>query len=255
MSASDVLDAQMRAALWECCPPEVVSYLQTSAVVDEARLALVGDAQAFARKDPASNGEVLKVIQTYTSFRAVLHCRLAHAMHARAEAAQDREAIALYASMISSRGKVLSGAELHHKCKIGKRFVLDHGIGTVLGESSSIGDDCYLLGGVTLGARGIANNPNGKRHPSIGNRVQIGAFSRIFGTVSIGDDVFISPHCTITEDIPARSRVTLRTSIQIVERKMRTPLTHRIADHTLMGLSMRDGTATPEPVQGDTHEI
>ena len=204
MSASDVLDAQMHAALWECCPP---------------------------------------------------HYRLAHAIDARADRAQDCEAIALYASMISSRGKVLSGAELHHKCRIGKRFVLDHGIGTVLGESSSIGDDCYLLGGVTLGARGIANNPKGKRHPSIGNRVQVGAFSRIFGAVSIGDDVFIGPHCTITEDIPAGSRVTLRTSVQIVERKMRTPLTHRLSGRKLMVFPTRDGTAISEPAQGDAHEI
>jgi serine O-acetyltransferase len=91
-------------------------------------------------------------------------------------------------------------------------------VGTVFGETAKIGDDCYILGGVTLGACGISNNINGKRHPTIGNRVQVGAFSRIFGTVNIGDDVFIGPHCTITEDISENSRVILRTSLQVTKK-------------------------------------
>lgn len=113
----------------------------------------------------------------------------------------------------------MSGAELHPSSQIGRRFILDHGFGTVFGETVSIGDDCYVLGGVTLGASGISGNPQGKRHPSIGNRVQLGAFSRIFGCVDIGDDVFIGPNCTITQNIPSGSKVTLRSSLQILRRR------------------------------------
>jgi serine O-acetyltransferase len=129
----------------------------------------------------------------------------------------DGDESSYYASLVSSRGKMLSGAELHPRCSIGKRFVLDHGVGTVFGETAVVGDDCYVLGGVTLGAIGIAANPCGKRHPTIGNRVQIGAFARIFGCVNIGDDVFIGSHCTVTSDVPAGSKVALRSCVQIVK--------------------------------------
>ncbi|MFC0691025.1 serine O-acetyltransferase [Paraburkholderia humisilvae] len=101
------------------------------------------------------------------------------------------------------------------RCTIGKRFILDHGVGTVVGETAVIGDDCYILGGVTLGAVGIAGNPPGKRHPVLGDRVEVGAFTRILGRVEIGDEVFIGPHCVITQDVPSGSIVTVRTSVQI----------------------------------------
>ena len=83
--------------------------------------------------------------------------------------------------------------------------MLDHAVGTVIGETCVIGDDAYILGGVTLGAAGIANNPATARHPRLGDRVQVGAFARILGRVTIGDDVFIGPHCTITQDVPANT--------------------------------------------------
>jgi serine O-acetyltransferase len=74
-----------------------------------------------------------------------------------------------------------------------------------------------MLGGVTVGAYGIADNPSRKRHPTIGNRVQIGAFTGIFGAISIGDDVFIGAQCVITENIPSFSSVTARPSKQVVK--------------------------------------
>ena len=78
---------------------------------------------------------------------------------------------------------VLSGAEIHPAARIGRRFVLDHGYGTVIGETCEIGHDCYILCGVTLGARGIANNPDGKRHPRLGNNVEVGSGARVLGYV------------------------------------------------------------------------
>lgn len=114
---------------------------------------------------------------------------------------------------------MLSGAEVHFRSKIGARFIIDHGVGTVIGETSIIGDDCYILGGVTLGARGISSNASTQRHPKIGNRVQIGAFASVLGSVSIGDDAFIGPGCIVTKDVPPSARVQVKTSLQVLLEK------------------------------------
>ena len=217
MSLQEVIDTQIGAALWECCSPAYIRLVNKTGIIDEVSTELMEDAITFATKDPASKSDAFRIVQTYTSFRAVLHYRIAHAM---VRAQSDSDEACSNALLVSSRGKLLSGAELHPFCSIGKRFVLDHGIGTVFGETASIGDDCYVLGGVTLGACGISGNSLGKRHPSIGNRVQLGAFSRIFGITNIGDDVFIGPHCVITEDIPSGSKVTLRSNLQIVSQPL-----------------------------------
>lgn len=215
MDLTYAIKSQVEAALWECCSPEYIRLVNASSLVDEAIQAILEDAAAFATKDPASKNDPLQIVQTYTSFRAVLHYRIAHAMeHSFVDSSEGT----YYAAIISNRGKMMSGAELHPSSRIGRRFILDHGYGTVFGETASVGDDCYVLGGVTLGASGIAGNPGGKRHPSIGNRVQLGAFSRVFGCVHIGDDVFIGPNCTITRSIPAGSKVILRSSLQILNR-------------------------------------
>ena len=107
------------------------------------------------------------------------------------------------------------GESYNFKAEIGRDFVLDHGYGTVIGETSKIGHGCYFLGGIILGASGIANNELSKRHPNIGNNVEIGAFSRIFGNVSVGDNVFIGSNCVIVEDVPSDSKVVSRSYNQM----------------------------------------
>ena len=208
---SRIVNTQVTAALWDCCPSEFIEKIRLDGVMPIIESAIYEDAIAFSKKDPASKKDPFKVIAGYTSFRAVLHYRIANITLRLLGITNEVES---YASVISSRGKLLSGAEIHHCCTIGRRLILDHGVGTVIGETSVIGDDCYILGGVTLGASGIAGNPSGKRHPTIGNRVQIGAYSRIFGNISVGDDVFIGPNCLITNDVPPRTRVTLKASLQ-----------------------------------------
>ncbi|THA05923.1 serine O-acetyltransferase [Rodentibacter pneumotropicus] len=121
-----------------------------------------------------------------------------------------------YALFLSSKGKLLSGAEINPYARIGDRFVLDHGIGTVIGETAEIGDDAYILGGVILGAKGISSNPREPRHPKIGNNVRIGSFAKLFGKINIGNNVFIGSNCTITEDIPDNHIVTVKTKHQII---------------------------------------
>lgn len=215
MTLRRMLRAQIDVALWECCPSEMASGEEGAIWLDSVLSLCEEDAVAFASKDPAARGAPEVVVTSYTSFKAVLHYRLARALLDVAAHSASSLDIEPYALLVSSRGKLLSGAELHPRCRIGRRFVLDHGVGTVFGETVELGDDCYVLGGVTLGAAGISGNAAGKRHPTVGHRVQIGAFARVFGPVVIGDDAFIGPHCVITESVPPSSVVTVRTSHQV----------------------------------------
>jgi serine O-acetyltransferase len=205
------------SALMECCAPGVVDLVRRHPLFEFAVREVGEDLQAFASKDPASGGSPETIARGSSSFKAVAHYRLARVL---LEMAKARGPVYLElqanASLVSCRGKLMSGAEIHPNCQIGRRFILDHGCGAVIGETSVLGDDCYVLGGVTLGATGICGNPPGKRHPTLGNRVQVGAFARIFGDVLIGDDVFIGPYCTITQNIDMGSIVTLKSELQII---------------------------------------
>lgn len=199
-----IVNAQMQSALWECCHPEIVEQFTQSEVLYHTLIEqIIEDALAYCKKDPASRNCLTSILQGYTSFKATCHYRLAHIIFQKS-LHPDKE---IFATLISNRGKLLSGAEIHYKSQIGRNFVLDHGYGTVIGETTIIGDDCYLLGGVTLGATGIANNCSDRRHPKIGSNVEIGAFSKIFGSIEIGDHVFIGPNCVITENVLSHSRV------------------------------------------------
>ncbi|RFU49664.1 serine O-acetyltransferase [Paraburkholderia sp. DHOC27] len=199
-----------------CTPPHFAETAWAHACIQQACASAQEDLAAFLEKDPAARHSSVAILIGYTSYKAVLHYRLAHALIVMSE--QDpaaRDELALHALVVASRGKLLSGAEIHPRCQIGRRFVLDHGWGTVIGETTHIGDDCYVMAGVTLGATGIAANPAAKRHPTLGDRVQIGAFASVFGNIQIGDDVFVGAHCLITEDVPSNTSVTLRTTTQI----------------------------------------
>lgn len=211
----------MHAALMECCTPQMVDLIVTDPRFKEVRQSSEDDLQAFADKDPAARGRIADIAFGYCSYKAVLHYRIAHMLLKWAEVDGDPERLLeSTALLISSRGHFLSGADIHPRCKIGRRFILDHGQGTVIGETSEIGDDSYILGGVVIGAAGIAANPLGKRHPTIGNRVEIGAFARVLGHIVLGDDVFVGPHCVVKDHIPARSIVTLRSELQVVRRHL-----------------------------------
>ena len=182
-------------------------------LIQNAAQAVAEDLIAYAYRDPASRGRGELILESYASFKAVLFYRLAHLVwHFQAA---DNGEFSRMALKLSNQGKILSGAEIHPAARIGRRFVLDHGYGTVIGETCVIGNDCYILCGVTLGARGIANNPDGKRHPRLGNNVEVGAGARVLGYVSIGDNVFISPSCVITQDVPAGTKVKVVNQIQL----------------------------------------
>lgn len=186
--------------------------------VDHIAENVTEDLSSFSRKDPSANSDPLDILKTYTSFSATLHYRISNWIYKRIKNNETKVVDTSLPAQISRRGKLLSGAEIHFRSEIGKRFILDHGFGTVIGETSTIGDDCYMLGGVTLGARGISENPKTKRHPDLGDRVQIGAFAAILGAIRIGNDVFIGPNCIISQDIPDGSKVRSRSLIEIITR-------------------------------------
>ena len=104
--------------------------------------------------------------------------------------------------MLSNWVRFLTGIEIHPGATIGRRFVIDHGMGVVIGETSVIGDDVLIYHGVTLGGK---ENVRTKRHPTIGNNVMIGAESIILGNVTVGDNVQIGAGTVVTKDVPANS--------------------------------------------------
>ena len=173
-----------------------------------------GNLFVFSTKDPAAKKEPQYIRSSYSTFRTIMHYRIANVIYYYEQL--NREIRLILSRKISEDAKKDSGVEIHPAAKIGRSFIIDHGYGTVIGETSEIGDDCYLLQGVTLGAREIIG-PSGKRHPTLGNNVKIGGFARIFGPIEIGDNVSISPCCVITENIPSDHDVIIVNQLQITK--------------------------------------
>ena len=151
------------------------------------------DLETALKQDPAARNKV-EVFLTYPGVHAVWNYRISHWLWQRN--------IKLLARLFSNRARRRTGIEIHPGAKIGRRFFIDHGIGVVIGETTEIGDDVMLYHNVTLGARRFAT---GKRHPTIGNRVIIGAGAKILGPVNIADNVRISYNSVVIEDVNKNS--------------------------------------------------
>jgi serine O-acetyltransferase len=146
-------------------------------------------ARSIKRRDPAAKS-LLEVILLYPGYHAVILHRLAHffyMIHAY-----------FIARAISQLNRFLTGIEIHPGAKIGKRLFIDHGMGIVIGETSEIGDDCTLYHMVTLG--GVNLDPV-KRHPTIGDRVMVGAGASILGAINVGSDVKIGANAVVVRDV------------------------------------------------------
>mgnify|MGYP003343026530 CR=1 FL=1 len=151
------------------------------------------DLKTALEKDPAARNK-FEIFLTYPGVHAVWNYRIAHWLW--------RHRIKLLAKVFSNRARRRTGIEIHPAAMIGRRFFIDHGIGVVIGETAEIGDDVMLYHNVTLGARRFAT---GKRHPTIGNRVTIGAGAKILGPVKIADDARISYNSVILDDVSKNS--------------------------------------------------
>ncbi len=143
----------------------------------------------FAR-DPAARN-ILEVVTCYPGFHARLIHRLAHTLwYAK---------LKWLARFLSYLGRALTGIEIHPGATIGRRFFIDHGMGVVIGETAEIGDDVTLYHGVTLGG---TSWKEGKRHPTLGNGVVVGAGAKILGPIQIGAGAKIGSNAVVVKDVP-----------------------------------------------------
>ena len=146
-------------------------------------------------RDPAARS-VFEVLTAYPGIHAVLFHRLNHKLW--------NLGLKWLARFLSTFARWLTGIEIHPGAKIGRRFFIDHGMGVVIGETAEIGDDCTLYQGVTLG--GTSWNP-GKRHPTLGNNVVIGAGAKVLGPFKVGDHARIGSNSVVIKEVPAGATV------------------------------------------------
>ncbi len=146
---------------------------------------------AYKARDPAARSS-FEVWLLYPGIKATQSHRRAHWLYNHNHK--------LLARMISQRSRKKTGIEIHPGAKIGKRLVIDHGMGIVIGETAEVGDDCLLYQGVTLGGTG---KDTGKRHPTIGNNVLIGCGAKVLGPFKVGDNSRVAANAVVLEEIPS----------------------------------------------------
>lgn len=148
------------------------------------------DIQTIHAKDPAARN-TLEVLFAYPGLWALWSHRISHFLW--------HHHLKFFARWLSTITRFLTGIEIHPGAQIGRRFFIDHGMGVVIGETTEIGDDCTLYHGVTLG--GTSLNA-GKRHPTLGNNVIIGAGAKILGPITLGDNAKVGSNSVVTKDVP-----------------------------------------------------
>ena len=151
------------------------------------------DVKAVRERDPAAKSDA-EVLLLYSGMHALLAYRVSHFLH--------EKKLYLPARAVSQLARFTTGIEIHPGAKIGKGLVIDHGMGVVIGETAEIGDNCTLYQGVTLGGTG---KDIGKRHPTLGNNVLVGAGAKVLGPFKIGDGSKIAANAVVLEEIPENS--------------------------------------------------
>ena len=154
---------------------------------------IIEDLDNAISHDPAARNR-LEVALAYPGVHAIWGHRISHFLWKRG--------LKLIARIHSNAVRFTTGIEIHPAAVIGRRFFIDHGMGVVIGATSIIGDDVMMYHDVTLGARGIEQ---GKRHPTIGNDVMIGAGARVLGNVTVGDGSRISSNAVITTSLAPKT--------------------------------------------------
>ncbi len=148
---------------------------------------------SIRERDPAADSNA-EIALLYSGYHAVLAYRIAHILHKRGYKVAAR--------MISQTAKFFTGIEIHPGATIGKGLFIDHGTGVVIGETAEIGDNCTLYQGVTLGGTG---KDVGKRHPTLGNNVMVGAGAKILGPFKVGDNSKIAANAVVLSEVPSDS--------------------------------------------------
>ncbi len=151
------------------------------------------DVKAVRERDPAAKSDA-EVLLLYSGMHALLAYRVSHYLH--------QKELYLPARAVSQLARFATGIEIHPGAKIGKGLVIDHGMGVVIGETAEIGDNCTIYQGVTLGGTG---KDIGKRHPTLGDNVLVGAGAKVLGPFKIGNGSKIAANAVVLDEIPENS--------------------------------------------------
>ncbi len=156
---------------------------------------LLEDIRAYQKNDPAARSAA-EVLLLYNGLHATIDYRIAHFLHTHK--------LRFLARFVSQWSKLWTGIEIHPGAKIGRRLVIDHGTGIVIGETAEIGDDCLLYQGVTLGGTG---KDTGKRHPTLGSNVMVGSGAKVLGPFTVGNNVRIAANSVVLREVPDNATV------------------------------------------------
>ncbi len=148
---------------------------------------------AYQARDPAARSK-LEIFLLYPGVHATLYHKLSHFLY--------RHRLFFLARLVSQWARFWTGIEIHPGATIGRRFVIDHGMGIVIGETAEVGDDVLLYQGVTLGGTG---KDTGKRHPTVGNNVMIGSGAKVLGPFKIGDGARIAANAVVLQEVPPQA--------------------------------------------------
>ncbi len=151
--------------------------------------------QAYQKNDPAARSK-LEIFLLYNGVHAILCYRISHWLW--------NHKCKFLARFLSQLAKFLTGIEIHPAAVIGRRLVIDHGTGIVIGATTIIGDDCLIYQGVTLGGTGVMT---GKRHPTLGSNVMVGCGAKVLGPIYIGNHSRVASNAVVLHDVPDHSTV------------------------------------------------
>ena len=146
--------------------------------------------RAYQARDPAARSR-LEIFLLYQGVHAIIYHRIAHFFYCHH--------LKFLARLVSQWSRFWTGIEIHPGAKIGRRLVIDHGMGIVIGETAEIGDDCLLYHGVTLGGTG---KDQGKRHPTLGNNVMVSTGAKVLGPFKVGDNSRIAANAVVLQEVP-----------------------------------------------------
>ena len=187
---------------------------------------------AYQARDPAARSK-LEVLLLYPGVHATMYHQAAHFCYCHN--------LKFLARTISQWSRLWTGIEIHPGAKIGRRLVIDHGMGIVIGETAEIGDDCLLYHGVTLGGTG---KDQGKRHPTIGNNVLVSTGAKVLGPFKVGDGARIAANAVVLKEIPENA-----TAVGVPARVV------RIAGEKTNFVGNVDQVSVTDPVQKELEAI
>lgn len=164
------------------------------------------DVSCVFERDPAARN-TFEILTTYPGVYAILMHRISHSLWGKG--------LKWLARVLSNVARLFTGIEIHPGAVIGRRFFIDHGMGVVIGETAEIGDDCTLYHGVTLGG---TSWQAGKRHPTLGNNVVVGAGAKILGPIKVNDGARIGSNAVVVREVNANTTVTGVPGREVVQR-------------------------------------